>query len=38
MYVTVWVALSDATPATSCLYVVPREADTSYAVAGGGAR
>jgi hypothetical protein len=34
MYCTVWVALSDATPATSCLYVVPREADPSYAVAG----
>eukprot|EP00004_Rigifila_ramosa_P006993 TRINITY_DN1790_c0_g1_i2.p1 TRINITY_DN1790_c0_g1~~TRINITY_DN1790_c0_g1_i2.p1 ORF type:complete len:359 (+),score=97.48 TRINITY_DN1790_c0_g1_i2:54-1079(+) len=29
-YTTVWIALSDATPESSCLYVLPREADPGY--------
>ena len=30
MYCTVWVALTDATPVSSCLYVIPKEHDTGY--------
>ena len=33
---TAWVALSDATPATSCLYCVPRQRDAGYAAGDGG--
>ncbi|KAH8064399.1 hypothetical protein JL722_1265 [Aureococcus anophagefferens] len=33
---TAWVALSDATPATSCLYCVPRARDPGYAAGDGG--
>lgn len=38
-YTTVWVALTDAVPDNSCLYVVPRSADPGYATGdppGGG--
>eukprot|EP00937_MAST-01D_sp_MAST-1D-sp2_P007758 g7758.t1 len=30
-YITAWVALTDATPESSCLYAVPREHDPGYA-------
>eukprot|EP00808_Paulinella_micropora_P010016 g48819.t1 len=33
-YVSIWLALTDATVSTSCLYVVPRPADASYLVPG----
>jgi hypothetical protein len=29
-YVTLWMALSDATPENSCLYVIPKEYDPGY--------
>ena len=29
-YCTVWVALTDATPANSCLMVVPKDKDKGY--------
>ena len=29
-YVTHWIALSDATPENSCLYVIPRRFDPGY--------
>jgi hypothetical protein len=30
MYTTCWIALSDATPETGCLYVIPRNCDPGY--------
>jgi hypothetical protein len=34
-YNTCWLALTDATPATSCMYALPAPADPGYAGAGG---
>jgi hypothetical protein len=34
MYTTVWVALTDANPISSCLYIVPRELDAGYYLKG----
>ena len=34
MYVTAWVALTPATPESSCLYFVPAGGDAGYAEAG----
>lgn len=34
-YVTLWTALSDATPENSCLYVIPKQYDPGYATGDG---
>ena len=34
MYCSVWLALTDATPETSCLYVIPRSNDPGYELGG----
>lgn len=33
-YCSVWLALTDATPENSCLYVIPREYDSGYSLLG----
>ena len=35
-YCTVWVALTDATPANSCLMVVPKDKDKGYSAGDKG--
>jgi ectoine hydroxylase-related dioxygenase (phytanoyl-CoA dioxygenase family) len=30
MYTTCWIALSEASPETGCLYVIPRQFDPGY--------